>query len=210
MQTTINYLLFLFFSLNLSAQSFSTLKDPSAFQQKLSAHAKKTQSLKSDFTQTKHLDILSEDIVSDGKLYFKANNKLRWEYIKPIQYLIILNNGNITVNDDGKVSTYDLSANKTFQKINEMVLSSIKGDLLIDETGYKYEFKESKSQYFVQMTPVEKQVQSYIKSIEIFFSKDDLSVSKVKMIENSGDFTTMKFKNQQINATISDKLFSAS
>jgi len=193
---------------NSFAQSFQTMKDSKAFQQKLHTIAAKTSTLESDFIQIKHLDVLSEDIESNGKLFYKASNKLRWEYITPLEYLIILKDGKVSIKDEGKVSSYDLSGNKTFQKINEMMIGSIQGDLLVNEKDYNYKFKENSTNYLVLMYPKQKKVQEFMKSINIYFSKKDYSVEQVKMLEQSGDYTLMKFKNKKTNANISDKTFS--
>jgi outer membrane lipoprotein carrier protein len=206
----IRYVLFLAAFLTYTstfAQSFKPMKDSKDFQQKLHKIAAKTTSLQSDFVQIKHLDVLSEDIESNGTLSYKASNKLRWEYTSPLEYLIILKDGKVSIKDEGKVSSYDLSGNKTFQKINEMMIGSIQGDLLVNEADYNYEFKESSSNYLVVMYPKEKKVQEFMKSINIYFSKKDYSVEQVKMLEQSGDYTLMKFKNKKINASISDKTF---
>lgn len=206
----IRYVLFLAAFLTYStsfAQSFKTMKDSKDFQSKLHAIAAKTTSLQSDFVQIKHLDVLSEDIESNGILIYKADNKLRWEYTTPLEYLIILKDGKVSIKDEGKVSSYDLSGNKTFQKINEMMIGSIQGDLLVNEADYDYEFKENSTTYLVVMYPKEKKVQEFMKSINIYFSKKDYSVEQVKMLEQSGDYTLMKFKNKKTNANISDKVF---
>ncbi|MFT5648090.1 MAG: outer membrane lipoprotein-sorting protein [Aureispira sp.] len=189
------------------AQSFKTMKDSKDFQDKLHTIAAKTTSLQSNFVQIKHLDVLSEDIESNGILIYKADNKLRWEYTTPLEYLIILKDGKVSIKDEGKVSSYDLSGNKTFQKINEMMIGSIQGDLLVNEADYDYEFKENSTNYLVVMYPKEKKVQEFMKSINIYFSKKDYSVEQVKMLEQSGDYTLMKFKNKKTNANISDKVF---
>lgn len=199
--------LFIFLGQSIHAQNFTTMKDADAFQEKLRKEAKNTTSLQSEFTQIKHLDIMSEDIESEGKLYYKSENKLRWEYTSPIEYMIVMNNGKLTIKDDGKVSSYDLSGNKTFKKVNEMIVKSLQGDIVQQELDYKYEFKENKNLYLVTMYPKEKKVQEFMESIQIYFSKKDYSVSEVKMIEQSGDYTIMKFKNKKLNASISDKVF---
>src|SRR5690606_40561039 len=46
-------------------------------------------SLQSDFTQTKHLDFMENDVKSSGKLYFKSKSKIRWEYTSPFHYYVI-------------------------------------------------------------------------------------------------------------------------
>jgi len=187
-------------------QSFQKMADSKAFQKKLHEVTKNTKSLQTDFVQIKHLDVLSEDIESTGKLYYKANN-LRWEYLAPLEYLIVLKDGKVSIKDEGKVSSYDLSGNKTFQKINEMMMSSIQGDVLVAEEDYTYVFKESSQSYLVEMYPKAKKVKEFMKSIKIYFSKKDYAVEQVKMMEQSGDYTLMKFKNKKLNASISDQLF---
>ncbi len=190
------------------AQSYSPMKNSTSFQKKMHEVAKNMTSLQSDFTQIKHLSVLSEDISSEGKLYYKQTNKLRWEYTEPIPYIIVMQNGKITIKDEGKISSFDLSGNKTFQKVNEMVIRSLQGDISLKDTDYQYQFKESKKDYLVILYPKQKQVQEFMKSIHIHFSKKDFFVYQVKMIEQSGDYTLMKFKNKKINAAISDKVFS--
>lgn len=195
------------FTNNNWAQEFKAMKDQDAFQQKIHAVAAKTNSLQSDFVQVKHLDVLSEDIESNGKLFFKKENSLRWEYTHPLEYLIVLNKGKVSIKDEGKVSSYDLSGNKTFQKVNEMVLRSIQGDLMINESDYRYTFQESSNLYLVELFPKQKQVQEFMARIQVYFSKKDFTVQRVKMLEQSGDYTLMTFKNQKINEPIADTIF---
>jgi outer membrane lipoprotein carrier protein len=188
-------------------QSFRPMKDSKAFQQALHKVAAQTKALESDFTQIKHLDVLSEDIESTGKLLYKADNNLRWEYHAPLNYLIVLHQGKVSIKDEDKVSSYDLSGNQTFEKINQMIISSIQGDLLLEEQDYRYEFKESSQQYLVELYPKQAKVQEFMQRIQVYFSKKDYSVQQLQMVEQSGDFTRIIFKNKKINGTISDTVF---
>lgn len=197
----------LFFVVNTYAQSFKPMKDQKAFEQKMREVASKTESLQSDFVQIKHLDVLSEDIESEGSLCFKKENMLRWEYISPIQYLIVLKDGKLSIKDEGKVNSFDLNGNKTFQKINEMVIQSIQGDVLMAGEDYAYQFLENSNQVLVKMQPKKKGAKDFMSEIQVYFSKKDYAVEQVKMLEESGDYTLIKFKNKQTNASLSDKKF---
>jgi len=190
-----------------AGQSFRPMKDSKAFQQALHKVAIKTTALESDFTQIKHLDVLSEDIESTGKLLYKADNNLRWEYHAPLNYLIVLNQGKVSIKDEDKISSYDLSGNQTFEKINQMIISSIQGNLLLEEQDYRYEFKESNQQYLVELFPKQANVQEFMQRIQVYFSKKDYSVQQLQMIEQSGDFTRIIFSNKKINGNISDTFF---
>ena len=46
-------------------------------------------SIKTDFIQFKHLDFLSKDIETSGKMVFKSPNLLNWQYTTPYQYSIV-------------------------------------------------------------------------------------------------------------------------
>jgi outer membrane lipoprotein carrier protein len=188
-------------------QTFKPMKDSKTFQQQLHQVAANTKALQSDFTQIKHLEVLSEDIESTGTLFYKADNKLRWEYSAPLNYLIVLHEGKISIKDEDNVSSYDLSGNKTFEKVNEMIIGSIQGNLLLEEQDYRYEFKESSKQYLVELFPKQAKVQEFMKSIRIYFSKKDYAVEQLQLVEQSGDFTCILFSNKKINGTIPDAVF---
>ena len=54
-----------------------------SFKQSVAVVAKKIKTLSTDFVQYKHLDFLSKDIETSGKMYFKEPNTLQWQYKKP-------------------------------------------------------------------------------------------------------------------------------
>ena len=53
------------------AQSFSPVKDIQSFENQLEKTTKDLVSIESDFVQKKYLDVLSEEIESEGKLWYK-------------------------------------------------------------------------------------------------------------------------------------------
>lgn len=85
-------LLFLGSCLSLSAQEeLKPLASINEFQEKLKQEAAHIQSIESDFTQEKYLDIFEEKIISKGKFYFKQENMIRMDYSSPLNYQIIIN-----------------------------------------------------------------------------------------------------------------------
>ena len=57
------------------------------------------------------------------------------------------------------------------------------------------------------MKPVKKELREYFNDISVSLDKKDLSVSKLDMMEPSGDNTVILFQNKEINATIPDAEF---
>lgn len=201
----------LLFSLILIAYSthaqYSKVADVKAFETKLQASTQNIQTLTSDFVQTKHIDVLSEDIESSGRLVYKKQNLLRWEYSEPFDYLIVINNGKLTIKDEGSKNSFDLSGNKTFLKVNDMITQSLQGGAMLHHPDYKYELLESSSEFLLKLYPQDKKTQEFMRQIEVYFSKTDYQPKRMKMLETSGDFTNIVFKNRKLNETVSNSLF---
>jgi len=188
-------------------QGFKQLANPSGFKQKLNEISKSVNTIQSDFIQEKHLTILSDKIVSSGKFFFKKENQIRWEYTSPIKYLIILSNNQVYIKDEGRTNQYDLGSNKAFREINNIMSGAVQGNLLQDETKYKSAYYENSKNYLVILTPNDKTMKDYIQSICLYFDKKNFSVTGIKLVENSDDYTLIQFNNRKQNIAISADLF---
>lgn len=201
-------LVIVFCTNNITAQvsDFKIMKDTLSFKNKLQEKAKLTNSIESNFVQEKNLSMLSEKIVSKGHFCFKKSNLLRWEYLSPTAYLIIINKEKIYIKDGKKTSKYDTRSNKIFKKINDMMLNSVQGNVL-DHKEFKIKYLENDTYYLVEMLPKNKEMQSYMKQLSMFFDKQDYTVSKIRMTELSDDYTTIEFSSKKINPILNDSQF---
>ena len=202
-------LLFLLFLplLTFAQQDFKLVSDPTAVSKKISETARNIHSIESDFVQEKNLSVIAEKIVSKGHFSFKKENKLRWEYKEPFQYLVILNNGKIFTKDANKENKIDLQSNKTFQEINNLIVNSVEGNISASKR-FSYKIFENSTFYLIKLIPTSKDVKNLFAEIEIYFDKKDQTVSKVNMIEASGDNTLITFLNRKTNLEIPDEKFS--
>lgn len=164
-----------------------------------------TQTVTSDFVQYKHLDFLSNDIKSSGKLAFKSPDKVKWEYTTPFEYSALFKNKTLYINDNGKKSDMDMGSNKIFEQLNQLITASIKGDMFDDnEFNITYYKKEGASE--VHFMPKDAQFSEFIKAFLITFSSKG-EVQEVKMIEPSEDYTQIVFSNRTINQSLPDAVF---
>lgn len=185
---------------------YTQLSDLSKFKQQFAEVAAKTNSIKSDFTQEKSLSMLSEKITSKGKFWYRKTNMLRMEYTQPFSYLMILNKDNVYIKDGPKENKVSTRSNKVFKQINKIVVDCIQGTAL-NSSDFKSAVYENKGTYLVSLSPVNKQLSDFFKTIEITVDKKDYSVNTIEMLEGSGDSTTLHFTNKEINANIPDALF---
>jgi len=187
-------------------KSYTPVTDMKDVETKLNNASVQTSTITCDFTQEKHLEYLDETIISKGKFWFKKENRLRWEYMTPFKYLILLTNGKFIIKDEKKTSQYDINSNKAFQEINNLIISSVRGTLISDGKFDVVAF-ENATTYLIRLTPKDAQMKKIIKKTELTFDKKDLSVSKVKMIENEKDYTIITFINKKLNEIIQDNIF---
>ena len=182
------------------------MKDTAGFAATLSEKARNTKTIQSEFVQIKHMDFLTEDLVTKGRFYFKKDNKIRWEYNDPYKYVIIMNDGKILIKDGDKENKFDIKSRIIFNRINEMMLNTIQGKVL-NRSDFNSKFYQTNKYFIVKMTPSTKKMQKYIDTIEIYFGKSDYNVSIIKMSEKSGDFTKISFINRMSNVNIEDEKF---
>ncbi|RUA30978.1 MAG: hypothetical protein DSY76_01885 [Bacteroidetes bacterium] len=197
---------FLSFSIPQSSE-FKPVNNSGVLIHKLDSFALSLKSIRSDFTQKKHISVLEEDIISKGKFIFRRPNTLKWSYTTPINYEVALLDGKFKINNDGKTSEFDINSNKMFAEINNMIVSMVNGSILTSEQ-FGVELFESSKQYKAVLNPKNKDFKRFISEIHIFFEKSDLMVSKIRMVEASGDFTLISFSNRKKNTSIADSEFS--
>ena len=199
-------LLLLFFPLLGFSQPFKSVKDTSSLKAKIENMSKTLLAIEADFTQEKNLSILSEKIVSKGHFVFKKDNLLRWEYITPSKYLIVINKDKILIKDEKKTTKYDMNSNKVFKEINDIMLSCVQGTIF-KSAKFKTIYFENEKFYKLEMQPLIKSMKDTFKKINLYFDKSVSSVVKIEMIEVNTDDTTIEFFNKKLNGQISETLF---
>lgn len=199
--------LFLISFASIAQQTAMTESESKDLREKVIEKSNKTTSIVSDFEQYKHLDFLSNDIKSSGKLAYKSPNSIKWEYQEPFVYSVIFKNDKLFINDDGVKSDIDIGSNKMFKSLNNLIIKSVRGDMF-DETRFKIVYYKTSQNYVVNFSPIDKNLKSFISEFILTFDKKSLDVLEVKMVESSEDYTLLKFVNQKLNESVSDALFS--
>jgi outer membrane lipoprotein carrier protein len=203
------FLLILFVSSIARVQAQDTPMNDSEilkFKKLAASSSQSTETIQSDFVQYKHLDFLDNDIITKGKLAFKAPSMVRWEYTEPYRYRVIFKDDKLLINDGGTKSKVDIGNSKMFKKLNELIINSVKGNLF-NSTEFDITYFNSENVVKVIFMSKDKKMSSYIAAFELLFNKKDATVLEVKMVEPSEDFTRIVFSNRVLNSTISDAIF---
>lgn len=191
-------------TLGLSQEEMSP-DEAEALKTQVKSLANDTRTITSDFTQYKHLDFLSNDIESEGRLAFRAPDQVKWEYTEPYAYSIVFKDKTLYINDEGNKSNVDVGANKLFEQLNHLIAASIRGDMF-DAEQFDMSFFKENGKNLVHFMPKDPQFSEFISAFHITFNEIG-EVEKVKMIEPSGDYTLIVFSNRKTNQPLSDAHF---
>lgn len=168
------------------------------------AHKQLT-SLSAQFTQEKSSALLTEKVVQKGKMYYHSPKQLRWEYTSPKAMSVIFTNGKVLLKTAKGTTS---NPNKMLNEMGTLIISTINGSFLTDNTNFKARYYNSKSPiYTVELTPINKRIKAYYSKIVITLDNKNLLATKVEMHEVNGDVTTVSFSDKKTNTTLSDSLF---
>jgi len=162
--------------------------------------------LSADFVQYKHLSFMKKPVESSGKLYLQHPDKLSWAYTAPFQYKMVFRDGKIFIDDQGKKQTIDIGNSQQFEKISQLVTSSMRGGQY-DEKEFAVAYFKDGGADMLRLTPKLAGAKRYIKEIVLLFSPEDKQIAEVKLVEPSNDYTRFVLKNRKINTTLDESVF---
>jgi outer membrane lipoprotein-sorting protein len=206
MNRTFTFLAFLglgFLIMPVNAQdTYKSMINMEAFKAKLASMSGSVQSIVSDFVQEKNLSVLSEKIISKGQFYFKKQNNIRWEYTEPYRYLIIISNNQLYTRDDKNQKQFDIQSSSMFQEMNRFITGCVQGEILKNDKDFTITYFENSKFYYVRLIPKNEKMKQMLNEVQIYFDRNDLTVSSLKMIESGEDYTRITFNNKKLNIDI--------
>jgi outer membrane lipoprotein-sorting protein len=182
-------------------------KDADRVKQYITEATNQVLTIQSEFIQEKEMSVLSEKIISKGIFYFKKEKQLRWEYLDPFKYLIVINNDKLLVRDDDSENRINLQTNKVFREINNIIVGAVQGTLLNDTKNFQSSLFDENSYYLCKLVPLNSKLKESLSEIWLYFNKNDYTVDKLDLRESSGDYTRITFVSKQLNPQLSDEKF---
>lgn len=207
MKTLMAMILACLFSANIYAQTKLTETQQEQIIAKIDKAASKMTSLQCEFTQTKTMKMLSKNMESEGVMYFKRMNKLRWEFKAPYTYTFVMNGDKVSMKSAKSAQNVDVKRNKIFRQITDIIVNCITGEGLMNDNYFQLEMYESNNLYFARLYPRKKELKQIYKCVELHFNPELTMVSSVKMEEKTGDVTLIKMINTKLNVPINENLF---
>lgn len=175
---------------------------------KIDQSALAIQTMQCHFSQVKTVALMKNCLNSQGTMYFKKPNKLRWEYTAPYNYTFILYNGKAHMKSAKSTTTVDVNKNKMFRQITDVIMGCMVGGNLSTTSYFKIGMFKSGNTIYANLTPLKKELKQVYSMITLYLNSSQTMVTKVEMKEKNGDKTTIILSDIKINGNISEKIFS--
>lgn len=203
----ITSILFLLIAFVINSQAALTSSQQQEIIEKINASASRMKSMSCSFTQTKHLSLLSDKMVSSGKMYYKQPNKLRWEYTAPYNYLFVFNGTKVYVGNKSKKDVIDTNTNKVFKEIARIMMSTVTGKALSNKTDFSISVADNGKTWTVTLIPKKKEMKQMFAKIELIFNKSNIMISEINIYEKNNDRTNINLNDIATNGSIDESFF---
>lgn len=167
--------------------------------------AEQIKTIRSDFVQEKHLQILSRPLISKGVFYYEAPGSLRWEYQSPIRSILLMHEGRVTRYIWGK-NGFRKDSGLSLQAM-QIVLQEITkwlGGHFDDNPDFTASLEPDRR---IVLTPKKKALSAIIRNIELILSDRPGVIKSVTIYEGEKSFTKIIFKNVRVNEVLKETVF---
>lgn len=205
MKFTTSFLLLIFFCTKVTAQEYTKISDPKACKTALEKQHKETKSIQADFTETATSTLLTSAQKGSGKMWYKKENKIRWEKIKPESQVILIHGKTVKLQEKGK-EVSSASSKMVVKKIQQLMIQMMTGEFL-NEKEFKISYYENKSNYKLILTPKSDKMKRYVSEINLIFSKKELTIKELTMLTDNTNKLVYSFSNMEVNEVINDTKF---
>lgn len=199
----------LFMALGLFATAQTPLSEAQSneIMASLTKTASSMQTMQCRFVQSKTMSMLAEPSVSEGKMYFASPDRLRWEYVKPYAFALVVNGERIVKVTDGQAEALDGNSGRMYQGITSMIMSSASGKKLFDATTFDIVLYDDGAYWKAEMTPKRRDMKRMFSQLVFRFDKKTQVIDHVEFLDPKGDNTVIRFEEIRLNEKIGEEQF---
>ena len=200
-------ILFIIIVLYVSAQTQLSEAQSNEIMASLTETATSMQTMQCRFVQSKTMAMLAEPSVSEGRMYFASPDRLRWEYVSPYPFALVVNGERIVKVTDGKTEVLEGNSSRMYQGIVSIIMGSASGKKLFDTSAFDIVLCDDDVFWKAEMTPKRRDMKRMFSQLVFRFDKKTNGISRVEFIGSNGDVTSIRFEEIKLNEAIGEDKF---
>lgn len=173
----------------------------------LTQSAASLRSFQCRFVQEQTSLMLAEPSVSEGTMHFVAPDKMRWEYVEPYAFALVVNGERIMKVTDGKAEVLDSNSGRMYQGMVNLIIGSASGKKLFDTSTFDVVLYDDDTFWKAEMTPKRRDMKRMFSQLVFRFDKITKCISQVEFVGTSGDLTSIRFEEMTLNKAIGAERF---
>lgn len=167
-----------------------------------------------NFEQEKFLPLFGDKIASSGRFAFKKPDRVRWEYTKPHESILVVTGetGKKWSKATGRTEAIKLADDRGLDAVVKQLFTWFKGEFTKLKDDYDVEIAARKPAK-LKMMPKKDVVKKFIAAIEVQFADGDDQITSVKIIEpmlqgdETAGYTLYSFKDTKLDKGVADTEF---
>ncbi len=175
---------------------------------KISRAASRVETIASKFRQEKRTVMLSEPMISTGRLLYQKPDRLRWEITHPTHFGFIIN-GNRALRWKGEHApgeAFLLEERPVIRRFANQLFAWIQADFSRISALYRIQVRLA-APPTLALHPRSESEKNMIDRIVIRYSPDSRHVETVEIHEHDGDLTSIRFTGARINLPLKKEQF---
>ena len=200
-------ILFVAVGLFVSAQTQLSETQSQEIMTSLTEAAASMQTMQCRFIQSKTMAMLAEPSVSEGQMYFSSPDRMRWEYLTPYPFALVVNGERIVKVTDGKSEVLEGNSGRMYQGIVGMIMGSASGKKMFDTSTFDVVLYDDGAFWKAEMTPKRRDMKRMFSQLVFYFDKKSQVVDHVEFNGVGGDVTEIRFVEVRVNEKIGEEKF---
>ncbi|MFA7344885.1 MAG: outer membrane lipoprotein carrier protein LolA [Terrimicrobiaceae bacterium] len=159
------------------------------------------QTLKVDFVQEKHLEILERKLVLKGRITLQKPDKIAWRVQSPIRYGLVIQGATLRQwsEDTQGIQQFSLAGNPVFSAAVKQLQSWFSGNYLVLAREFDVAVP-SGSPLVLEFTPrAGSPSREVIRRIVMRFGEDERFLDRLEVAETGGDTMSITFSDPSLN-----------
>ncbi len=152
------------------------------------------------FTKTANMVMMEKELKSEGNLTYVRPDKLKMEYTSPAGDLLDINGDALTMISGKQKRSSNVKGDGRMASLKNTLLYSVGGDVaaVAAENNAKITFEETPQYYIFTLTKGKGAKSQYVELV-LSYSKKDLSLCIMTMVEANGNFTVYYTPEKKFN-----------
>ena len=150
------------------------------------------------FTETKHLEMLDEPVVSSGTLLYSPPDRLEKTTLLPKREALVLERDRLSVESNGRKHELRLNQYPEVASIVEAIRGTLMGDKTLLQRYYGLQLSGSEARWRLVLTPADERTQRWV--TQIYISGQHNQVTRIETLQSDGDRSIMNIQPERTDA----------